>query len=174
MKNKLLTTALTASMLVPMASTSVFAANTSNPQTTTVKYKVEESYTWSVPAEVTFTSGALTQTSAAENGVKIITNVIASGQKLSIKISDDQQFTINANAEGKNDATLNYEVFKGSDTTGTKLAAGDEVLFANAGINSASTSMSYKLTTVSGEGKSEVAGEYTGTLAYTASVDLQN
>ena len=108
---KVLAAAMAVSMMVPMAGTSVLAADTNTTSgNTTVDYTVQEKYTWTVPTEVTFTSDALTQTNTADEGVKITQNVINSGKKLSIKIQDGQEFTINANAEGKKDATLKLEM----------------------------------------------------------------
>ena len=183
---KVLAGAMAVSIMVPMVGMNVLAEDTREDTSTvsgtsasdttcqtTVKYSVGEGYTWQVPTEVTFTANALTQTSAADNGVKITKNVIKSGQKLSIKLTADQKFTISANAKDQADATLGYEIYKGTTETEPKLSAGDEVLSAKAGINEASTAMTYKLTTVTESGKSEVAGSYTGTLSYTASVVAQ-
>lgn len=154
-----------------MISTSALAADTTTTSTTTgdlstnVKYHVDESYSWSIHSDIDFDKNKAgaesTVNVTADNGVKINKNVIGDGKKLSIKIKDDQAFEIKNGS-----TTLTYKVYNSENASGTALKNGDEVVSAVAGTNEASTAMTFVLTT----NTTEVAGDYTGTIAYTASI----
>lgn len=183
-KNKLLTTALTASMLVPMASTSVFAADvsgeatkTSNNLTTNVTYNVTAGYTWSIHSDIDFGENAgvdntvekTIDISSNTNTVSVSKNVIPDGQKLQItvkgnggnEIGNDTSFKI-ANGNTK----LEYAVKAGE----TSITTGGAVLDVKAGTNTGSANLTFTLNTKN-NGTAEVAGKYTGKVIYTASVE---
>lgn len=171
-------------LLATMATTSVFAidgtsaANTTGE--TTVKYEVTEGYTWSVPATIDFGKdlGAENKTkevsanadtgdsTEAPQKVKVTKNVIGEGKALDISISNNQVFTI---TRKDSKTTLNYTVTK-AGASGA-LAAGGNILTVDAGNNSDSVALTFKLTTTSGT--AEIAGTYEGTLSYMASIKDQ-
>ena len=188
-KNKLLTTALTASMLVPMASTSVFAATTqpsagtSATQTTTgntdVKYEVTEGYEWTIHSDIDFGSNAkkdnTTSVEKTNNTVEVTKNVIPNGKRLQIIINGnnggnktsgfgDGGFAITT-SEG---ASLGYSV-KNANVT---LNNSGTVLSLGAGTNTGSVDLTFTLDL--GKNSAEVAGSYTGKVIYTASVENNN
>ena len=82
------------SMMVPMMGMNVFAAdeNTTNG-TTKVKYVVQESYTWSVPTEITFTSANTEITTSGTTGVtqnvQVTKNIIPKSLPNGINLNTD-------------------------------------------------------------------------------------
>lgn len=163
--SKVLAAAMAVSMVVP--GVNVLAADTpKTTDSTTLKYYVTQEYEWSIHTEIDFgTDKAGTESTVnkdADNGVKITKNIIPDGKKLSIKIDPKQEFTI-ANGNTK----LNYKVYNANAATGNELTKGAEVVSADAGTNTASTAMTFVLST----NTTEVAGNYTGTITYTASIE---
>lgn len=169
MKNfvsKVLAATMAVAMMVPAMGLNAFAENTTNG-TTNVKYKVEEAYTWSVPTEITFTSGNTTITTSGTTGatqdVQVTKNVIPNGKKLVISVTNSE-YKI-ATTDG---ASLNYKVsVKGTGDQYTELASSKkDVLSVNAGTNTGSATLRFELT----KDQFEKAGQYTGTVSYTAAI----
>ena len=164
---KVLAATMAVSMMVPMMGMNVFAADANTTTgTTNVKYDVQESYTWSVPAEIDFTKNA-TVTTNGESGntqnVCVTKNVIPETKKLHIVVSSTNTFTI-ASKEGK---TLNYTVKVGDSAQALK--AGGTVLDVKAGTNKDSAVLKFELT----KDGIERAGNYTGIVSYESSVVAQ-
>ena len=164
---KVLAATMAVSMMVPMMGMNVFAADANTTKgTTNVKYDVQESYTWSVPAEIDFTKNA-TVTTSGESGntqnVCVTKNVIPETKKLHIVVSSSNNFT-SASKEGK---ILNYTVKVGDSTKA--LSAGGTVLDVKAGTNKDSAVLKFELT----KDDTERAGNYTGIVAYESSVVAQ-
>lgn len=135
------------------------AAENEGSKTTTINYVVAQSFDWTVPASVTFKgNGDATQTGT----VSVSKNVIGVGKRLSIGISDSEDFTMKDNADASN--TRKYDVLIGSSTTAT--AKGAEVLSVAAGTNTGSSALKFRLDTAS----VEKAGTYVDTLAFTATI----
>lgn len=156
-------------MMGAMGSTSVFAVTGDGTKdtdcSTTVKYSVTKGYEWSVPAEIDFESNKGVGENVSvnlENAVKVIKNVIGDKETLNIKIDDEQEFTIENGA-----TTLNYTVKKAGENTDA-LSKGDKVLSVAAGKNADSVNLVFTLNT--GNKTAEVAGNYTGTIKYVASI----
>lgn len=62
-------------------------------------------------------------------------------------------------------------MFNAANASGAKLAPSAEVMSVNAGTNTGSTPLTFKLATT--DGTAEVAGDYSGTIAYVASIVAQ-
>ena len=145
------------------------ADNSNNKKTTDVKYVVSESYEWSVPTEIEFTDTNKTITADQESGklskVTVSKNVIAETKKLKITAvgsGDEGAFSIK---NGYN-TTLGYTVKAGN----SDVEANGEVLSVLSGTNTGSTTLTFTLTSLSGNNTAEVPGTYTGSITYTASV----
>lgn len=157
---------MAAAMVIPMGTASAFAANEPS-QETTVKYEVTQGYEWTIHSAVDFGSNAGVNRSdvngsMTNNKVSVTENIIPDGKKLNITVAgsgDGGAFTI---ANGN--TVLNYTVNNGDNDIST----GGTVLDVAAGTKAASKDMTFTLTT--GSGTSEVAGEYNGTVKYTASI----
>lgn len=132
-----------------------------------VLYQVAEGYTWTIHSLVDFGDSKGTEnhsTVTKKDAIKVTRNVIPDGKKLSIKLDGDQNDYQVTNGGTK----LSYTV--ANDASGTNLISGsDEVMSVAAGTNTGSTDMQFKLETTSGT--AEVAGDYTGTIAYIASIE---
>lgn len=132
-------------------------------KSTTLKYSVDESYEWQIHDAIDFGSDKgvnNTSTVTKTEGVKVTKNIISDGKQLVISLKNDNAFTVvNGNT------SLSYTAMAGS----TAVGAGDNVLVVSAGTNEASEDMTFTLST--GSGQSEVAGEYTGTIGYIATVE---
>lgn len=170
--------------MVSMTSVSAFAeteADTSAPVNgtssnnttahTTVKYEVTEGYTWTIHSAIDFTSDKGANSTTVENTgnkVNVTKNVIPDGKTLKITVrgsGDSGEYQI------KNGSTvLSYTIKKetANKATGDALGIDASVLEVPAGTNTDEASLTYTLTT--GTGSAEVAGKYTGTVTYTASV----
>lgn len=167
--NKVLAVATAVTMMVPMVGMNVFAVEgTTNPTTakTDVKYVVEGSYKWSIHSEINFGKNAGINQHVAKEGnkVQVTENIIPEGKKLNIKVAgsgDAGAFTItNGGTE-----VLTYHANNG----GAKdIAVNGDVLNVNAGTNTGETTMKFTLDTTTKA--AEVAGDYNGTLTYTASI----
>lgn len=172
-----------------MVSTSALAANAgisgtsanNTTGTTTVKYAVTEGYTWSVPSEIDFSKdgGAEsktvngTATNNEESKVSVSKNVITEGKKLKITAKgsgSNGAFTIKNITDAQNSTygseELTYTIKVGESQTA--LVADGEVLTVAAGTNTANAALAFTLTTTNKS--AEVAGNYSGTVTYTASI----
>ena len=142
------------------ADEAITGATEETTRKTTLSYKVDQSYTWTVPSAITFTSNELTQTSE----VSVSNNVIGEGKVLRITITGNggnEAFSIK-NKGDNNTHTLKYSVKNGtSDVT-----SGDSVLEVKAGNNTGKATLNFSLT----KDPVETAGEYEGTVTYTANV----
>ena len=164
---KVLAATMAVSMMVPMMGMNVFAADANTGKETTVNYEVKESYTWSVPTEITFTSNKTTITTSGTTGatqdVLVTQNIIPNDKKLVISVTNND-YKIQT-AEG---AILNYKVsVKGpgdqyNELTSTK----KDVLSVDAGTNTGSATLKFELT----KDHFEKAGTYTGTVSYTSAL----
>ena len=142
--------------------------------TTQVKYAVTEGYEWSIPTMIDFDkdkgvgSTSVVEASAEwgdEQEVKVTKNVIADGSQLSITAKGsgaDGAFSV------KNGSTvLNYKVEK-PGATATEIAVGGEVLGIPAGTKAGEQALRFTLATSTGT--AEVAGNYVGTVTFTADI----
>lgn len=130
-----------------------------------LKYQVDESYEWSIHPAIDFGKNAGVNTTVSKTGnvVKVTKNVLHEGAKLKIVVKGsgtDGAFSIN---NGKKEV-LNYAINDGANA----LAVGGEVLVVPAGTNEGNKSLEFKLSTA--KRASEIAGAYTGTVTYTASI----
>ena len=175
MRKTILAAALATAMVASLGTTA-FAADASATKTesgeTKVTYAVTESYTWTVPAEVTFgkdagvnknnVDGKATDNSS-ELKVTVTNNVIENDKKLRITAVGDGTsgaFTIKT-TEG---ASLTYKIQLGSDK---KELTDGTVLEVPAGQKEGSVDLTFTLTTASTT--AEIAGNYEGKVIYTAS-----
>lgn len=136
---------------------------------TTVKYEVTEGYTWSIHSEIDFGKNAGANSKTVEktgNTVSVSKNIIPDGKTLKITVKGSGE---NGEYQIKNGNTiLNYTI----KTDSTEIATGGNVLSVAAGTNADSKALTFTLTT--GKGTAEVAGNYTGTVTYTASIEPKN
>lgn len=159
---RVLAAAMAVCMMAPMAGISVCAAALETTKNTTVSYTVSDSYEWSVPSNLTLVDGA------AELTVEASSCVISTGKKLSITAvgnGTDGAFTV-ALGGGQ---TLGYTITVGNSAD--SLAVNGEVLAVNAGTTAGSAILKFKLAE---DAAATMAGTYTGTVTYTASVVAQN
>lgn len=154
--------ALIAATSVGASVVPVFADD--DTKSTTAKYAVTEGYTWTIHDEVDFGSDkGVNSTSTVDKaeGIKVTKNVIGDGKALSIKLASANDYKVKNGA-----AELGYTVSK--DAGATTLDAEAEVLKVAAGTNEATQALEFKLSTTTGA--AEVAGNYSGTIGYTASI----
>ena len=151
---------LSASILLGSAlGTPVLAENTTTGSTQ-VNYTVNESYSWTAPADIAFTANS-NGSEVKAGTVNVTKNTIGSGKTLKIGIASDQTFELTDTANSSNKRT--YTVKDGS----TALSAGSEVLAVAAGTDTASKSLSVQMTSVG----TEVAGTYSGTLRFVSTIE---
>ena len=160
---KLLSFTLSALMVVP----TVMPIMANDEKSTTVSYEVEQSYEWSIHSAIDFGSNAGVNQTVEKTGnvVSVTENVIETGKTLNISVAGsgtDGAFTIENKSRT---ATLNYHVLDGS----TEKATGSTVLSVEAGTKTGSKDLTFKLDTSTGT--SEVAGNYSGTVTYIATID---
>lgn len=165
---KVLAATMAVSMMVPMMGMNVFAADANTTEgTTNVKYKVEESYKWSVPTDITFTSDKTTITTGGTAGttqdVKVTKNIIPINKKLVISVTNNDY-----KIKTTDGASLTYKVsVKGTDEQYTELTGEKkDVLSVDAGTNAGSATLKFVLT----KDSVEKAGTYTGTVSYTSTL----
>lgn len=170
LKNKLLSASLAACMVVPMA---MPVCAEGDEKGTTLKYVVNESYEWSIHTAIDFgedqginkTDVAGNVTDGSEQKVKVTKNVIEEGQKLHIIAKGsgtDGKFSVKNGEAGTE--VLGYTVQSGTNTVDVN----GTVLDVSAGTNEGSADMKFTLSTTTKA--AEVAGTYTGTITYTASI----
>lgn len=150
---------LSASILLGSSlGTPVFAENTTTGSTQ-VNYTVDESYDWTAPADIVFTSNS-NGSEVKTGNVNVTKNTIGSCKMLTIGIASDQTFELTDTANSSNKRT--FTVKDGS----TALSAGSEVLSVEAGTDTASKNLSIQMTSVG----TEVAGTYSGTLRFVSNI----
>lgn len=129
-------------------------------------YQVSEGYTWTIHSLVDFGDDAginSTPTVTKDSAIKVTRNIIPDGTKLSITLAEGNDYQVH-----NGNTALSYEVFNASDASGTAMAPKAEVMKVVAGTNTGSTPLTFKLKTSTTT--SEVAGDYTGTIGYVASI----
>lgn len=175
---------LAASLAVSVCATPVFAAgkveySTGNPNlrdsaTVDVKYDVATTYNWTIHDEINFgeSAGVQTQVIRDDNKVTVNDNTIPEKSYLKITVEgsgnpdpdneNHNKFTINNGADGTQ--ILGYNVNVG----GKDIVPGGVILQMNSGVKSDESSVKYTLDTTTEE--VEIAGQYRGTVTYTAEV----
>lgn len=157
---KVLAATTAASMMVSMSGISVCASDaTLDTKTTNVTYEVTQSYSWSVPSIITLGTTEATDTVSASDCI------LPSGTKLQITAAGSGTggaFTV-ATDGGQ---PLAYTITVGS--AADAIASGGEVLAVNAGSTSGTAPLKFKLAD-----SATMAGTYSGTVTYTASVVAQ-
>jgi hypothetical protein len=151
---------------------STVSAAEADTKNTQVQYQVTEAYEWDIHANINFGSNAGVGQSiertkdSADNDAEIsVTGTrIADGKKLVISISSANTFHV-----VNGGTSLAYTVKKSA--AGAALANGDSVLELNAGAAGGSQGLIFTLNTGSSAG--EVAGSYSDTLTYTATIQNQ-
>lgn len=132
-------------------------------KSTTINYVVDQSYSWTVPATVTFTQNSNGGAADVKTGtVEVKQNIIGYGKTTRIAIKSDEDFTMKEKTDASD--TRTYKVFLGSSTTA--LAKGGSVLNAPAGTNTGSASLKFQMDSAS----VQKAGNYTDTLNFTATI----
>lgn len=172
---------------------------TGSSSQTEVKYEVTEGYTWAIPATIDFGSNAgvkKTRTVDANqekngNYKKAETNIHGSsgnvyvadcklkpGTKLTISISDTIDkydeggfYVETTNADTAKTAKVHYAIYKDTvadptTPTTSRLEKSSEILTLKAGKDNDKQNLTFILST----GDAEIAGEYTGTVAFAAAV----
>lgn len=153
---------LVASLSMLMFLSPVFAAdNSTDDHETNIRYEVEESYKWSAPADITFTSNIDTETKTGT--VSVIENIIPGDATLKISIGPDEVFKLTSDEGIKRD----YKVLKESD----ELAASSLVLAVASGVNEATQDLNFALQGVVNGNISQVAGTFRGTLNFVANIE---
>ncbi len=175
MKKRLITIALAAAMVLSVSATA-FADDTtinqsSDPATgmTNVNYTVDSTYTVTIPASVTIGSGNAATVSASSV-------VLEEGKELNVSITgtsgDDDAFTVtNTPVSGEGSDTLTYEV---ADSDSTSYTLNSEVLTVSASDATAGSGASGSIGlyyTLADGNTAKYAGEYTGTMTFTVSID---
>ena len=185
LNEKLIKKVVTVAMVLPMATTSVFATTGTTESTfanTTVKYHVTQGYEWAIHTEIDFGQDATVNKTVEKkaNEVKVTKNTIPDGKKLQITLKGNgggtgvDNIEVNGEFAIKNGTTkLTYTVTDPDGVAGTNgsVASGDIVLEVKAGTNEGANELTYTLSTTTGT--AEVAGNYTGKVVYTASIEDQ-
>lgn len=157
-------------MIAMMGTGRAFAQDdsTQKDHKTNVTYTVAESYEWSVPTKIDFTTNRTVTTSGKSGetqNVYVSKNVIAATNKLHITLATSNTFQI-ASTEG---AILDYTV-KVGDSEIALSDSNNTVLDVDAGINTKEATLKFELK----KDDVEKAGTYTGYVTYEASVVSQN
>lgn len=175
---------LAASLAVSVCATPVFAvgkveSSTENPNLkdtakVEVKYDVATTYTWTIHDEINFgvSAGVQTQVIREDNRVTVTDNTIPEKSYLKITVEgsgatdpdngNHKKFTINNGADGTQ--ILGYNV----NVDDKDIVPGGVILQMNSGVKSDDSSVKYTLDTTLDD--VEIAGEYRGTVTYTAEV----
>lgn len=164
---KVLAATMAVSMMVPMMGMNVFAAEPDTKQTQ-VEYEVTQGYEWTIHSDIDFgkDKGVSATVEKGNNIVSVSKNIIPDGKTLKITVKGSG--TDGAYEIKNGNTTLNYKIKVGE----SEIATGGDVMNVGAGTNSASKDLTFVLTT--GNGTAEVAGSYTGTVTYTASIVDKN
>lgn len=132
---------------------------------TTLEYTVDESYEWAIHPSIDFgaNAGVNQHVAEANNKVEVTKNVLREGKKLHITVrgsGTDGAFSIdNGGSE-----VLSYAINDGD----ADLEVDGTVLDVESGTNTGSKDLTFTLATTSKT--AEVAGEYNGTVTYSAAV----
>lgn len=138
---------------------------TDSEKDTTLEYTVDESYEWAIHPAIDFgdNAGVGQHVAKESNKVEVTKNVLREGKKLHITVKGsgtDGAFSIdNGGTE-----VLSYAINDGA----ADLAVDGTVLDVESGTNTGSKDLKFTLATTSKT--AEVAGEYTGSVTYTAAV----
>ena len=168
--NAILAGVAAVALAAAMAAVTTADENTTDEVQTTVKYKVTEGYSWTVPTSVDFGADATVSKTKVgtiegnEGKVSVTKNVIEDGKALKITAKGS-----GANGEfqvANGSTTRGYTIKVGDATDG--LAVDGEVLSVPAGTNTGEAALAFTLSTTTGS--AEVAGNYTGTVTYTAAI----
>lgn len=167
MKKKLFTLGATALMLVSPLAGSVAFAQDEPTQQTTLTYKVDEHFTWTIHDAVDFGSNkGINKTSVVnKKSVAVTSSTLAEGHVLHISVAGSGTggaFEIKNGANGTE--KLNYTIADSS----AAIVSGGDVLTVASGANKGSKELTFTLSTTTKA--AEVAGTYTGTVTYTASI----
>ncbi len=129
---------------------------TADTRDTTVTYKVDSSYTWTIHSSINLTSGSQT------GDVTVNSANIENGKKLNISIKgngENEAFTMKSKGN-----ILTYTVKKGVDNVN----ANDTILSLNPGVYKTATTAT--LTFTAGSTTDLQAGSYQGKVTYTATL----
>lgn len=161
---KVLAAAMAVSMMVPTCAMAATGTTQSTTEETTVKYAVTQGYEWTIHSEIDFgTDAGVSKTVTREsNTVSVKKNIIPDGKTLNITVKGSGT---NGEFQIKNGSTVLNYVIKDGDN---EIATGKEVMNVAAGTNTDSKNLTFVLST--GTGTAEVAGNYTGTVTYTAAI----
>lgn len=144
---------------------------------TLISYKVEESYEWSAPVDISFEKNLYTDTKPGT--VSITKNIIAGGKTLNIHIMGDaaNEFKVTSRAEDGS-VVRNFAVNKGSTYEEDTILASDAVICSAAsGVNAHSETLAFTLLNPDGGvgavlgTKQLSAGEYSGLVNFKATID---
>lgn len=164
LKQKVLSGVVALSMVTPLTTVAAFADD--NTKSANLKYQVTEGYEWSIHSEVDFGKDAGTNKTVdgtmETNTVAVTKNIIGDGKKLNITVAGSG--TTGAFTIANGNTVLAYDVAAGDQTVLT----GGTVLDVAAGTNKDSKVMTFTLHTTTDE--AEVAGNYAGTVTYTAAI----
>lgn len=132
---------------------------------TEVKYEVEQTYEWSIHPAINFGKnvGSKSTKEVPDQKVTVSKNVLSEDKKLHIVVKGsgtDDAFSI---TNGKTEV-LSYAINDGA----ADLAVGGTVLDVAAGTNTGEKALKFTLSTANRD--AELAGSYSGTVTYTASV----
>ena len=163
--SKVLAMAMAVAMMVPEMNVMAATGTTdSTTESTTVKYEVTQGYEWTIHSEIDFgTSAGVSKTvERTGNTVSVTKNIIPDGKNLNITVAGS-----GANGEFQienGNTVLSYTIKDGD----TEISKGGVVLNVAAGTNTDSKDLTFTLSTTTET--AEVAGSYTGTVTYTASI----
>ena len=118
-----------------------------------------ESFSWIVPSTITFDENSNGNTKTGI--VSVTNNTLASGRKLNIKVSSDEDFKLKDTSNSANFRAYTVE------KDGAGLVAGGTVLTVPEGKKTASQQVSFKLKNVT----TQIAGTYQDILKFTATVN---
>lgn len=127
---------------------------------TNLSYRVNDSYSWSVPSKIEFTEDDYLDVSAIGNDskIKIFDNIIPAGKKLQISLDDSNSFKLRNSLNN----SLNYEVF----INGVRKNAGESILNATYKMDYSEATLSATLVL---DG-TETASDYSDTLLFVADI----
>ena len=156
-KKMILASVTAAAMATAMLPAMAFAAENHE---TNVSYTVSESYSWTVPANVTFAQNADTDTQIPTDEVTVSSNIIKAGTSTQISLASSNLFKVTS-SEG---AERSFTVGKDSDNA---FNAGDAVLTVASGTGVGNQALTFKLQQPA-NGVAKQAGVYSGTVTFEA------
>ena len=152
----------------PAGTDATSAENLTKSAYTKLTYNIPQTYSWTIPNDITFTSDTGTDTGA----VGVTNCYINNGATLNIAIApaDSEENATTEDAfvlDSTEGAKYAYEVTK-TNAQGTALAKDDVVLTVTGGV--ANTGTQNLTFTLKGDQQFKTAGNYTGNVKFTASV----